>query len=119
METDKGTVLLVDDEDLVRGVTRRMLERGGYDVLEASSARQALAIVKELHGAVKLLVSDIQMPGMNGIDLVAQLEREWPDIHILFISGHVGEHGSRIKHPILGKPFTMTDLLLKLDEVLG
>ena len=119
MNTDQGTVLLVDDEAMVRGVVRRMLELGGYGVLEADSARQALAVVKELQGAVQLLVSDIQMPGMSGVELAAQLEHEWPEIRILLISGHAGEHVSQIKHPILGKPFTMNAFLLKLDEVLG
>lgn len=118
MNSDKGTVLLVDDEDLVRGVIRRMLERGGYDVLEASSAPQALAVIKELQGAIDLLISDIQMPGMSGVEMAAQMESKWPGIRILLISGHTGEHGSDIKHPVLGKPFTMKDFLIKLDEVL-
>lgn len=59
------------------------------------------------------------MPEMSGVELAAHLEREWPEIHILPIAGHAGEHGSRTKHPILDKPFTMNDFLLKLDEVFG
>lgn len=118
MSSGKTTILLVDDEDLVRGVIRRMLVLAGYTVLEAPSADQALAISREHDGAIQLLISDIQMPGMSGIEFAAQLERERPGIRILLISGYAGKHGSRIKHPILDKPFTMNDLLLKVAEVL-
>lgn len=119
MDSSEGTVLLVDDEDMVRHVTRRMLELGGYDVLEADSAAQALAVLQELHSAIQLLVSDIQMPGMSSVQLAEQIEGEWPGIPILLISGHAGEHAVHIKHPVLGKPFTMQALLRKVTEILG
>lgn len=119
MDLSKGTVLLVDDEELVRNVTRRMLEHGGFGVLEASSAGQALAVMKELHGEIKLLVSDILMPGINGVELAAQVDREWPGIRILLISGHAGDHAGRIRHPVLSKPFTAHDLLRQVTELVG
>lgn len=119
MPPAKATILLVDDEDLVRNVARRLLELGGYRVLEAATAVEALEVVRTHEGAIELLVTDIQMAGLSGIELALRVEQERPGIRIILITGYAGMLERQPDHPILEKPFTKNDLLFKVDEILG
>ena len=119
MDPCKPAVLLVDDDAIVRDVVRQMLERGGYAVVEASSARDALEILRARSNEIALLVSDIQMPGIGGIQLAATVEREYPAVPVLLISACPENHdGELINHPFLAKPFTKAELLNRVQEVL-
>lgn len=83
-----STVLVVEDDTLVRMHGADILEDAGYDVLEAVDADQALAILTE-HQDVHLLFSDVDMPGkMDGLDLARLVHERWPRIHLLLTSGH-------------------------------
>ena len=109
-------VLLVDDEPKVREVVRRRLERLGFQVTEAGDADEALRLQRE--SPREVLVTDIVMPGKEGIQAVREFRREWPDMRIVAISG--GGLGSADTYlnmalklgadAVLAKPFTSEDL---------
>ncbi len=81
-------VLLVEDEDVVREVTGRVLESAGYKVLESSGPNHALHLAGSHSGRIDLLLTDVVMPGMNGIDLADQLRNVQPDLVTVFMSGY-------------------------------
>ena len=86
-------VLLVEDEPLVRRVTRRMLERLGYTVYDAESAERALEVLAEHHEAIRVLLTDVVMPGWSGPELVREVARRHPEIQSLYISGYADDPG--------------------------
>lgn len=104
-----GTVLLVDDEELVRATTAEMLANLGYRVVEAASAEQALRIVEQGH-RLSLLITDHLMPGMTGTDLVRRLHETTPDLPALIVSGYAEFQGIASDLPRLTKPFREADL---------
>ena len=91
MSNGKGTILLVDDEEQVRGVLTETLKTAGYLVLDAGNYYEALKVLDGLpKGAVDLLVADVSLPGPNGCELALRfLDRE-PNGRVLFISGYTG-----------------------------
>jgi signal transduction histidine kinase/ligand-binding sensor domain-containing protein len=109
------TILLVEDEMAVRTVARRMLERHGYRIIEASSANEALERWAEDHARITILLTDIVMPGsLNGHDLAARLLAENPSLRVVTMSGYdPGEFAGRagFSGPHLRKPFSTEDLL--------
>ena len=118
-----GHVLLVEDEDSVRTVVRAVLERRGYDVLEASDPERALAIADEHEDTFVLVVADVVMPGMSGPDLVARLRASRPGLRVLYMSGYaedddvlraIADKGSAF----LQKPFSADDLGRAVRDVL-
>ncbi len=116
-------VLVVEDEAAVRSLTRMILERSGYRVLEAASPSEALEIFANLHEPLDLLLSDVVMPGMSGPVLAAQLQETQPDLKVLFISGHADEtivqHGVLMPDTeLLVKPFSVKELLARVHGVL-
>jgi PAS domain S-box-containing protein len=118
-----STILLVEDEKLVRQVARRILERAGYTVLEATDGASAL----ELHAAVPgitLVLTDVIMPDMNGKELASQLLVRQPELKCVFMSGYADDvivHRGVLDPGVdfVEKPFTAQSLLARLDEVLG
>jgi signal transduction histidine kinase len=116
------TVLLVEDEDAVRAACRRILERAGFNVLEASNGPQALAELSER--PIDLLLTDVVMPGgLSGRELADSLQKNRPGLKVLFMSGYnadaIATRG--ILEPgvaVVEKPFTTSDLLSKVHEVL-
>ncbi len=110
---DHGTALVVDDEDLVRASTVHMLRELGYNVLEASSAERALAIIR-VEPKVDVLVTDHLMPGTTGTDLIEQAKRLKPEIRTLLISGYAENAGIPADLPRLTKPFKQIDLAKSL-----
>jgi len=116
-------ILLVEDEDAVRRVARKQLEQFGYTVLEAGDGERALEIVAERGGEIDLLVSDVMMPRMNGVELATRLRRKLPDLPVLYVSGHAEtELLERVRveeaSDILGKPFGLRSLLLRVRGLL-
>lgn len=118
------TVLLVEDEDAVREITRCVLESAGYLVLEASSAEQALAIFRRFEGAIDLLLTDVVMPNMSGAELAARLKAVHPGFVTIFMSGYSGNVGSmqaNLGPPdhYLQKPFSIPMLLSRVADALS
>jgi CheY-like chemotaxis protein len=118
------TVLLIDDEPLVRAMAARMLRDLGYVVVQASDAGAALALSDEELADVGILMSDVVMPGIGGIQLAAMLDERRPGLPTLFMSGYVPAAGAEevFHRPATGfltKPFTKTDLATALDAIQG
>ncbi len=114
-----ATVLVVEDEDVVRTMIREVLRAAGYEVLDAPHAREAVRI-HELHrGRVDLLLTDVVMPDVNGVELARQLTAAAPGLRTLFMSGYTGyANESLAGEAFLQKPFTPSELTRKLREVL-
>ena len=117
------TVLLVEDDSQLRQLAVTILSHCGYKVLAADNADEALTLCKVKHGDIALLVTDVVMPGMNGRQLAAQVERIFPQIKVLYISGYTSNaivhHG--VLDPglwFLAKPFSPSALAAKVREVL-
>jgi PAS domain S-box-containing protein len=117
------TVLLVEDEPAILAMMRRMLDVLGYRVLAAGTPSHAIRLAAEHPGQIALLITDVVMPGMNGVDLAAELTSRWPELRTLYISGYTGNvlagHGvlEECVH-LLPKPFSKQDLADKVRFVL-
>jgi PAS domain S-box-containing protein len=109
------TILLVEDEDAVRHVARRLLETRGYRVLEADGGEAALTHARDSGLRVDLLLTDVIMPGMNGREVAEAVRQIRPGLRVLFVSGHSGEVLNRLgglgpgAH-FLTKPFSSAEL---------
>lgn len=115
-ERRHGTVLVVDDEAIVRMTGADMLEDAGFRVLEAGSADEAVRILEEADD-VQVVFSDVRMPGsMDGVALAELVHRRWPNIGILLTSGHtvLGRRELPEGGHFLPKPYRLS---LVLDEV--
>jgi len=116
------TVLLVEDEERVRGMVKMMLSRYGYSVLEAGDGREARRLFQSHYRPVQLLLTDMVMPGINGLELARSLRELQPDLKVLCMSGYtdsslyeeVREEGLAFLH----KPFTPAVLAQKIRELL-
>ena len=100
-------ILLAEDEMLVRNVVRAMLVEAGYMVLDAVDGADALEVSRKYEGAIDLLLTDVKMPGMSGVELSRHITRERPGIKVLLMSGKTsGEFRSAGPAvPLLRKPF--------------
>ena len=108
----------------VRHFAATVLRAGGYQVLEAGSAEQALAVAAEHRGVIDVALTDIVMPGMSGRDLAPLLRARRPSLRILFMSGHTDDprvERSAREHPasFLAKPFGPGDLLAAVRRALS
>ncbi len=117
------TVLLVEDEESVRALTRVILENNGYRVLEAGSGDEALDIVRSFDGAIDLILTDVVMPSMAGSTLVSRIEKLRPGLKVLYMSGYTDDAVFRHGHldrggAFLQKPFTPEVLARKVREVI-
>lgn len=83
----RGTILLVEDEQFLREVTCEILESAGYRVLKTRNAVEALSAFKEFKPIIRLLLTDVVLPGQNGRDLANDLRSVCPELRIIFISG--------------------------------
>jgi two-component system cell cycle sensor histidine kinase/response regulator CckA len=117
-------VLVVEDEDGIREVARRVLDRGGYRVLTAASGQEAIELVHAHDGPIDLLITDVIMPGMMGHEVAAEIAALRPSTRIMYMSGYaqplVGPSQGLPEDTILiEKPFTERSLMLKVREALG
>jgi PAS domain S-box-containing protein len=118
-----ATILLVEDEAIVRRAAVAILRRKGYSVLEASNGKDALALVDSHPEPIQLVITDVVMPGMSGRDLVLRLNSLRPEIAILYMSGYtaniIGTEGViDADMAFIQKPFTPETLLDKVHELL-
>ena len=117
------TILLVEDEEAVRKLVRRTLEKQGYHLLVASSGAEALELAKNYAGPIQLMISDVVMPQIGGREVAGQLRAMRPGIQVLFMSGYTettmlrgGNLGAG--ENFLQKPFTPLSLARRVREVL-
>ena len=118
------TVLLVEDEDSVRQLVRETLESRGYRVLEAANGTDALALAAAHSDPIHLVITDVVMPGLNGHELVQQLQPTRPGLKVLYLSGYAQDAfpstaAADSQKTFLQKPFTLQSLSRKVREILG
>jgi two-component system cell cycle sensor histidine kinase/response regulator CckA len=123
VRSDAPTILVVDDETMVRVSTARMLERRGFHALTAATPLDALDILRG-DAPVALLISDIVMPGMYGTELILHARALRPGLRVLLISGFADQQNARHSPipedvPFLAKPFDLADLLGKVQDLLS
>ena len=110
-----GIILVVDDQEGVRGLLRRELTDRGHTVLEAADGAEALHLVRRRNGAVDLILSDVVMPQMNGTELATHIGVEFPDVPVILMSAFTPAGVARVGVgeslvPVLQKPFEPTQL---------
>jgi PAS domain S-box-containing protein len=122
--TGTGTILLVEDNDGVRLLAARALQTSGFDVLEAAGGDAALAAAEAHQGAIDLLLTDLVMPGMSGAEVAERLQRDRPQVAVLYMSGYTGDTMIRtLKIPAgahyIEKPFAPSELSRRVHDILG
>ncbi len=120
----KGTILLVDDEASVRDFVQLLLEGEGYQVLIAGDGEEALAVYDDFGTDIGLVISDIKMPRMDGVELYKRLSARNPDLKFLAISGFmIPESLNQLTEwgllDIIRKPFSIEILIQKVEALLG
>jgi CheY-like chemotaxis protein len=118
-----GTILVVEDESAILEMCRRMLGRAGYRVLAASTPGEALALAGAHAGEIHLLLTDLVMPEMNGLDLAARLQASHPGLRLLFMSGYTPDAAAHQRGlppgaHFLQKPFAMNTLAEQVRRAL-
>ena len=118
------TVLVVDDAGVVRRLSFRVLSEAGYRVFEAAGAVEALEVIAMLNGRLDLVVVDVVMPEVNGVDLVRLIREQWDGPGVLFMSAFPAEVLAReglkdLRVQFLAKPFTRDELLGAVARALG
>lgn len=118
------TVLIVEDDDSLRKLTRTFLKQNGYKVLEAENGEDALRISKEHEGPIELMITDVVMPKMSGKETAERLQPLYPQMKVLYMSGYTDD--AIVHHGVLapglnflGKPFSPKALLRKVRMVLN
>jgi PAS domain S-box-containing protein len=119
------TIVLVEDEDAVRSFVKTVLERFGYQVLDAPDAESALALVGTVKGRIDLLLTDVILPKMDGLELARRVTSDRPSLPVLFMSGYpeqIANAGGGFLQPgveLLEKPFTAQSILARVRLMLG
>ena len=114
------TVLVVDDEASLRSIVCDVLEAAGYRVLTAADGAAALALAATAEAAVDLVVTDLTMPGMDGLTLIRHLRTAHPDLRVLIMSGFPQHYETgAARETFLAKPFTSDALERAVRETLA
>jgi two-component system cell cycle response regulator CpdR len=117
-------VLIVDDEDSMRLLVARAIAMDGHDIMTASDGAEALEILGSTDGAFDLLLTDIQMPIMDGIALALAAARDFPDLTILLMTGFAEQRErasglNAIAHDVVTKPFSVPDIRTAVADALA
>jgi two-component system, cell cycle sensor histidine kinase and response regulator CckA len=122
--TGRGTILLVEDEEGLRGLNARGLASRGYTVLEAANGVEALDVLESQGGTVDLVVSDVVMPEMDGPTLLKEMRKRNPELKIIFVSGYAEDAFEKNlpeggQFAFLAKPFTLKQLAAAVKETIA
>jgi CheY-like chemotaxis protein len=112
-----ATVLLVEDEEIVRRLAAHFLEEAGYRVREAADGPSALALLRDPTAGIELMVTDVRLPGMDGKDLVDAVRQVKPSLPILLVSGALAPDGAD-GASFLAKPYSPEQLLERVRSIL-
>ena len=120
---EDATILLVEDDAMMRSLAKQLLEEHGYRVVEAKDGPSALEYLSAGQNGIDLLLTDVVMPGMSGPDLALRVTKSHPETKIVYMSGYTGEllangHGLNDGIPLLEKPFTRAGLLKTIHVAL-
>ena len=117
----RQSILIVDDEANIRSLLFRVLSKSGFAIHEAANGEEALSIGQD--SSIDLLITDIVMRGMNGVDLAAKLQQQYPRMRVLFTSGYTADQLEKIKLPenaeFIAKPWMPEDILQIAVRLLG
>jgi CheY-like chemotaxis protein len=118
------TILIVDDERVIRVVVRNILQKHGYTVLEAANGTEAMALLESGDQAVDLVVTDMVMPGMTGVELIQRIETADLAIPVIYISGYMSDSMVREATSggdkwVLAKPFVPATLMAAVQGALA
>jgi DNA-binding NarL/FixJ family response regulator len=123
VEEKTRTILLAEDEEIVRDLTEQILKNAGYDVLTAGDGAEALVLYEEHRGEIDGVVTDIVMPGLGGRGLARQIRERDADLPIVFISGHHEETSETLQlgtgAALLQKPFSVDALVDAIGRLVG
>jgi two-component system cell cycle sensor histidine kinase/response regulator CckA len=116
-----GTILLAEDEPLLRELGQTILGQAGYQVITASDAAALKQLIATHSGVVDLLLTDVVMPGLSGPELVRIVRERWPSIRVLYMSGYADDEIEDLDREagFLQKPFTPAELTAKIGQILG
>ena len=116
-----GTILLAEDEPLLRELGETILTQAGYKILTAPNAEELKKFVAEHDGKIDLLLTDVVMPGMSGPELVRLVRARWPEVRVLYMSGYADDEIEDLDRDagFLQKPFTPMELTAKIAEMIG
>lgn len=112
------TILVADDDAVIRHVTETVLRRHNYEVITAPDGDTALRLFKEAPGTIQLVISDLSMPGLRGPDLISAVRKLSPNIAALLMSG-TSPVATSEELPIILKPFSMDGFIAKVEELLS
>ena len=117
-------VLIVDDEESMRMLVARAIGMDGHDTVTAQDGAEALDILTRDNGAFDLLLTDIQMPVMDGIALALSAKRDFPDLVILLMTGYAAQRErasnlNAIAHDVISKPFSVADIRTAVADALA
>lgn len=114
-------ILAVDDHETVIPVVRRMLKKLGYEVVATRSPREALAVLSDLDVAIALLLTDVRMPELSGLELAERARELRPELPIVFMSGYddFGGRPTPFGEPLLTKPFSLRNLVQTIEARLA
>jgi two-component system, cell cycle sensor histidine kinase and response regulator CckA len=116
--TTLETILLVEDEPAVRQLFAQALQRAGYTVYEARNGQEAMKLFDQHGESIDMLLTDMRMPYMGGVELAQHLRGRRRNLKMLCISGYPGNVDAELAIDFLAKPFSRDDLLKKVREVL-
>jgi two-component system cell cycle sensor histidine kinase/response regulator CckA len=117
------SILVVDDQAMVRRMAHRLLNEWGFRVFEAESGEEAMEVLRTAKSGIQLIIVDVVMPLVDGIQVTRRIQECWPNQRILYMSAHPAEvlaqYGlAELRVPFLAKPFTRDELLAKVGEAL-
>jgi len=117
------SILVVDDQAMVRRMAHRLLSDWGFRVFEAESGEEAMEVLRTAKSGIQLIIVDVVMPLVDGIQVTRRIQELWPNQRILYMSAHPAEvlaqYGlAELSLPFLAKPFTRDELLAKVGQAL-
>jgi len=121
MAAEQVRILVVDDEEVVRNLLQRTLAEAGYDVATAADGEEALSAVSQ--GEIEVVLLDIKMPGISGIEVLGKLTTDWPDICVIMVTAVVDtqtavESLKAGAYDYITKPFNRDDVVKKVQEAI-
>ena len=117
--TRKACILLAEDEPEIRRLLNDTLTREGFEVLAAPDGQAALKQARDHEGTIDLLITDVEMPKLDGFNLQERLRQERPGVKLLVISGTLGSNIEGVDFSLLRKPFRPAELAVKVRQILS
>lgn len=116
-----GTILLAEDEPLLRELGETILTQAGYGVLTLTGVDAARKLMAEYAGTVDLLLTDVVMPEVSGTELAQMVKERWPAVRVLYMSGYADDELQDLERDagFIQKPFTPAELMDKIREILS